>query len=126
MKSFCRLVMLDFLFAAMLLSGCATSQNPSKDDWEEKVKEKLSQNKNKFQTCSKYLKIVGKKPVEVSMTFRLNPTGALETLWLDESSSWDSRFYDCLFNVVDNMSFPAFEDDTSLEVKLPLVFRSRG
>jgi hypothetical protein len=59
------------------------------------------------------------------MTFRLNPTGALETLWLDESSRWDSRFYDCLFNVIDRMQFPSFAEDTTLEVQQEIVYRPR-
>ena len=121
----CRPVIIVLCFAAMLISSCTTPR-PSKKDWEKQVQTVLDQQKGRFQLCSKHLKGPRNKAVEVSMTFRLNPTGALETLWLDESSSWDSRFYDCLFNVVDHMNFPAFEDETSLEVQQALIFRPRG
>jgi hypothetical protein len=94
-------------------------------DWEKSVQEILGQQRGSFQTCSKHLKKPSGKPVEVSMTFRLNPSGALETLWLDESGAWDSRFYDCLFNVVDGMNFPSNAADTSLEVEQALIFRPR-
>ena len=60
------------------------------------------------------------------MTFRLNPTGALETLWLDESEAWDTRFYDCLFNVIDRMDFPSFDEDVSLEVQQDITYKPRG
>lgn len=120
----CRPRILILCFAATLFNGCATSSGPSREDWEENVQKTLSAQQGKFQICSKHLKKTQTK-VEVSMTFRLNPSGALETLWLDESSAWDSRFYDCLFNVVDGMNFPAFADETSLEVHQPLIFRPR-
>lgn len=80
----------------------------------------------KFQICSKYIQHASDKDVTVSMTFRLNPTGALETLWLDESEAWDTRFYDCLFNVIDQMGFPSFNEDLSLEVQQDITYRKRG
>ena len=120
----CRPRILILCLAAMLSNGCATDSKPSKKDWESNVQKILTERRGQFQVCGKHLK-KAPKAVEVSMTFRLNPSGALETLWLDESAAWDSRFYDCLFNVVDGMNFPAFADDTSLEVQQPLIFRPR-
>lgn len=122
----CRPRILILCFAATLFYGCSTSSGPSRGDWEESVQKTLTEQRGKFQICSKHLKkSATQAAIEVSMTFRLNPSGALETLWLDESSAWDSRFYDCLFNVVDGMNFPAFADETSLEVHQPLIFRPR-
>lgn len=112
-------------FAAILATSCSTTSGPDKSDWENQVQKILSQNQGQFQTCGKYLKRTGKTPIEVNMTFRLNPSGAVETLWLDESSAWDSRFYDCLFNVVDRMNMPAFTEEVTLEVQQTLLFRSR-
>jgi len=123
---FVPLLIFVFCLATLLSFGCATSNKPSKDDWEEKVQAKLSTEQGKFQICSKYISYVSKKDITVSMTFRLNPTGALETLWLDESEAWDTRFYDCLFNVIDQMGFPSFNEDVSLEVQQDITYRSRG
>ena len=120
----CRPVILILCFAAML-SGCASEAENNMRDWEKSVQNILAEQHGKFQTCSKHLKRAPGKAVEVSMTFRLNPTGALETLWLDESGAWDSRFYDCLFNVVDGMNFPSNSAETSLEVEQALIFRPR-
>jgi hypothetical protein len=120
----CRLRILLLCLAAIVSSGCSTDSRPTKKDWEQNVQKILTERKGQFQICGKHLR-KAPQAIEVSMTFRLNPTGALETLWLDESAAWDSRFYDCLFNVVDGMNFPAFADDTSLEVQQPLIFRPR-
>ena len=125
MTASCRQRILILCFAALLFNGCAGPGRPSKADWEGKVQTVLTQQQGQFQTCGQHLKN-RREQVAVDMTFRLNPSGALETLWLSESSNWDSRFYDCLFNVVDHMNFPAFEDDTSLEVQQALIFRPKG
>jgi len=122
----CRLGMLFLCFAAMLGTGCTTSSRPSKTERESEVQKVLARDQGRFQLCGKHLKREGQKQIEVNMTFRLNPSGALETLWLDESGAWDSRFYDCLFNVVDGMSFPAFQDESTLEVQQVLLFRARS
>ena len=126
MKAFCPSSIFNFCLATLLCFGCASHNKPSKDDWEEKVQEKLSSESGKFQICSKYIQHASNKDVTVSMTFRLNPTGALETLWLDGSEAWDTRFYDCLFNVIDQMGFPSFNEDVSLEVQQDITYRKRG
>lgn len=126
MKAFCPSSIFVFCLATLLGFGCASSNKPSKDDWEEQVQAKLSTEQGKFQICSKYIQHATPKDVTVSMTFRLNPTGALETLWLDESEAWDTRFYDCLFNVIDQMGFPSFSEDVSLEVQQDITYRKRG
>ena len=113
-------------FAALLTSSCSTPSRPSKTDWETQVQQVLARDQGRFQLCGKHLKRENINQIEVNMTFRLNPSGALETLWLDESAAWDSRFYDCLFNVVDEMSFPAFQDESTLEVHQVLLFRARS
>ncbi len=125
MKVTCLKHFLFLCFAALLITGCTSSSKPSRSDWEAQVQTVLAGQKSKFQTCSKFIKGSRDKNIEVAMTFRLNPSGALETLWLNESASWDTHFYDCLFNVVDGMNFPAFQDDTSLEVEQALVFRPK-
>ncbi len=113
-------------FALSLAAGCATNQKPSQADWQEQVQQILTREQGQFQLCGKHLKEPLKQAVHVNMTFRLNPSGALETLWLNESSAWDSRFYDCLFNVVDRMNFPSFGDETSLEIQQALIFKPRS
>jgi len=126
MKAFCPSSISIFCFATLLAFGCTSPQKPSRKDWESEVQKKLTMEQGQFQICSKYIKNSSKKDVTVSITFRLNPTGALETLWLDESESWDTRFYDCLFNVIDRMGFPSFGEDFSLEVQQDIIYKSRG
>lgn len=116
-----------FLFFCLAtLVSCSSTQKPSKADWEVQVQKKLSQEQGQFQICSKYIQYTKAQAITVSMTFRLNPTGALETLWLDESEAWDTRFYDCLFNVIDRMDFPSYDEDISLEVQQDITYRPRG
>ncbi len=126
MKAFCPTSIFVFCLATLLNYGCSTAKKPAKQEWEEKVQEKLSLQQGQFQICSKYIQHSSKKDLTVSITFRLNPTGALETLWLDESEAWDTRFYDCLFNVIDRMAFPACDEDVSLEVQQDITYRPRG
>lgn len=119
---------LNLLFTLCLttLVNCSSNQKPTKADWEGQVQKKLTQEQGQFQICSKYVQHAKAKSITVSMTFRLNPTGALETLWLDESEAWDTRFYDCLFNVIDRMDFPSFGEDISLEVQQDIIYKPRG
>jgi hypothetical protein len=126
MRTTCRLPFLVLCLAAIFSTACTIDTRPQKADWESQVQKILSREQGQFQRCGKYLNAKSEKSLEVLLTFRLNPTGALETLWLDESSSWDSRFYDCLFNVVDSMNFPAFQEESTLEVQQALIFRARG
>ena len=113
------------MFLLSILAGCSTPQKPTKADWESEVQKKLSLEQGQFQICSKFVQHSKAKEITVSMTFRLNPTGALETLWLDESEAWDTRFYDCLFNVIDRMDFPSYGEDISLEVQQDIIYKSR-
>lgn len=122
----CRLGMLVLCFAT-LLTSCATPEAKARQGWEKEVTSILAAEKGRFQSCGKHLPTKSKQPsVTINMTFRVNPAGALETLWLDESSQWDQRFYDCMFNVVDQMNFPSIDDQTALEVEQTVVFRRRG
>jgi hypothetical protein len=125
MKSFCPHRILLLCFASMLIKACSGPQIQTKSDWESNVQKKLIAEQGQFQICSKYIRHTKSDEVKVSLTFRLNPTGALETLWLDESAEWDTQFYDCLFNVIDRMDFPAFEQDISLEVVQEIIYKQR-
>lgn len=110
-----------------MLAGCSSSKTPERRNWESTVKDTLEGQKDRFQICGKHLP----RPdpgagLTINMTFRLNPVGALETMWLDESGKWDQRFYDCVFNVVDQMNFPSIDDSTALEIQQSLIFRTRS
>lgn len=122
----CRPGILVLCLAACVLTACSTGKTPARENWESAVKDRLEGQKGQFQTCGKYLpRPSAGNAHTIQMTFRVNPVGALETLWLDESSKWDQRFYDCIFNVVDSMNFPSINDHTSLEISQSLVFRTR-
>lgn len=123
----CRPVILSLCFAALCSSGCSSSKSPERRNWENSIEETLSAQRERFQVCGKHLpRPEPGTSLTISMTFRLNPVGALETMWLDESGKWDQRFYDCIFNVVDQMNFPSIDDNTSLEIQQSLVFRTRS
>jgi len=123
----CRSEILTLCLASMLLVACSTDSNPARSNWESTVRTTLEGNKSRFQVCGKHLpRPAAGQAHTIQMTFRLNPVGALETMWLDESGKWDQRFYDCIFNVVDQMNFPAIDDNTSLEVQQALVFQMRS
>lgn len=123
----CRLVILSLCFAALVAAGCSSSKTPERRHWESTVKTTLEGNRDRFQICGKHLpRPTPGNALTINMTFRLNPVGALETMWLDESSKWDQRFYDCVFNVVDQMNFPSIDDSTALEIEQSLVFRARS
>lgn len=123
----CRPVIITLCFAALCAVSCTSAKTPQRRDWESTVKDRLSNEKSRFQVCGKHLpRPAPGNSLTINMTFRLNPVGALETMWLDESGKWDQRFYDCIFNVVDQMNFPSIDDSTSLEVQQDLVFRSRS
>jgi len=113
--------------ATSLLAACASPQVDTRRSWEKEVGVILTERRENFQACGRHLPRPAKnQAVTINMTFRVNPAGALETMWLDESTLWDQRFYDCVFNVVDGMQFPAIDDQTALEVSQTVVFRSRG
>lgn len=122
----CRPGIISLCFASLLFVSCSSNKSPVRQNWETSVEEKLAANKGRFQVCGKHLpKPDPGNSIVIQMTFRLNPVGALETMWLDEGTKWDQRFYDCIFNVVDGMNFPAVDDNTSLEVQQALVFKAR-
>ncbi len=122
----CRAVSLLLCFATSLgLAGCASS-NQERSNWEKEVQQLLVSNKRKFQVCGRYLaRSARHEDIHLGITFRVNPSGALETMWLDESGKWDQRFYDCVFNVVDRLRFPSIDEDTALEVRQILVYKGK-
>jgi hypothetical protein len=123
----CRLGILVLCLATTLLMSCATPEVKARKDWEKEVTQILAAEKGRFQVCGKKLTASAKTTaITIKMTFRVNPAGALETLWLDESGQWDQGFYDCMFNVVDQLNFPSIDDQTALEVEQSVIFRRRG
>jgi hypothetical protein len=123
----CRPGTLILCLAVSLLGACASPEQQARRSWEKEVGSILTERRENFQACGRHLtRPTKERPVTINMTFRVNPAGALETLWLDESGQWDQRFYDCVFNVVDGMRFPAVDDQTALEVSQTVVFRGRG
>ncbi len=84
--------------------------------------EVLTPHQGEFKGCAKYLIPEGEN-VSLEFIVTLNEKALLESLQIDQSSLWDRRFYHCVYNVIDQVSFPApqSEEERVLVFKLPFL-----
>ena len=113
------------LILVFLLSSCSLlSQNDERRTLQTKILSKLAKNAPKFSECAQntdVFKDQNAQRLRVVMHLSLSNKGSVESFKLDRSD-YSTEFSECLFNVIDLMTFPKNKLGQIIEVEQPFIF----
>jgi hypothetical protein len=111
-----------------ILSSCSLfSKNDEKRKLQTNILSLLNQNSSKFAKCAKksdLFKILKQERIRVVMLLSISSNGQIESFKLD-NSEYPSIFSECVFNVIDLLSFPKNKLNKLVELEQPFIFSNK-
>jgi hypothetical protein len=119
-----------FLLIMMMfvLSSCSLfSKNDEKRKLQTNILTLLNSNAGKFAKCAKkseLFKILKQDRARVVMLLSIRPNGQVESFKLD-NSEYPAIFTECIFNIIDLLSFPKNNLNKIVELEQPFIFSNK-
>lgn len=115
-----------FFFISLILSSCSSLEKRDKErKLQTQILSKVTQKSPQFSKCAKdndIFKHFKSDRVRVELIITLNHLGQIESFQTDEKI-YPDKFMDCIFNTLDNASFPKLEDGEAVQFTQPFIFR---
>ena len=109
--------------------ACSSIKERSKQrDLQSQILRALNAKMDNFANCAHKHHLyddLGLARVRVEIQLRIDSKGQVDLFQLD-NKKYSEKFADCLFNVVDNIVFPALNKDEVIELSQPIIFTKKN